>query len=206
MTAKPEPDNLAAALARFQADLPRLGKGNTADTGSYKYSYADLTDVSEVVLPLLGKQGLSFSAVPNVTEGQPVLVCKLRHVSGECDEAIWQLPPKGSPQQIGSAITYFRRYSLCAMTGVAPGGDDDDGREAEKSSHRPGDPTLQQEQLFDDFVGEIGTAEEQATISDIGARVKAAHRAGRLTKWQHDRLGRLAGERVATFKPAEVLS
>ena len=199
-----DPSGLAAALAAFQADLPRLGKANTADTGSYKYSYADLTDVSEVVLPLLGKQGLSFSAVPSVVDGQPVLVCKLRHVSGESDEAIWQLPPKGSPQQIGSAITYFRRYSLCAMTGVAPGGEDDDGQQAEKSEFRPGDPTPQQDALFDEFADEIKGAEDQPTIGDIGSRVKAAHRGGRLTKWQHDRLGRLAGEQVATFKPAEV--
>lgn len=199
-----DPSGLAEALAAFQAELPKLPKSKTAKTGTFDYDYADLAEASLIILPLLAKQGLSFSSKPTVLDGRPVLVSTLRHVSGESDEAIWELPPKGSPQQIGSAITYGRRYTLCAMTGVAAGDEDDDGQRAEKAEFRPGDPTPQQDALFDEFADEIKDAADQPTIGDIGARVKAAHRGGRLTKWQHDRLGRLAGEQVATFKPVEV--
>lgn len=194
-----EPANLGAALAAFQLELPRLPKSKTANTGSYDYDYADLAEASLIILPRLAKHGLSFSSKPTVLDGRPVLISTLRHASGDSDEAIWELPPKGTPQQIGSAITYGRRYTLCAMTGVAAGGEDDDGREAEKSEYRPGDPTPVQDALYEQFAEEVTHAQDQAAISDIGARVKAAHRGGRLTRWQHDRLGRLAGERVATF-------
>jgi hypothetical protein len=44
-------------------------------------------------------------------------------------------PTRGTPQQIGSALTYARRYILCAVTGVAPGGEDDDGKAAQQEVH-----------------------------------------------------------------------
>ena len=42
--------------------------------------------------------------------------------------------PNGTPQTIGGAITYARRYALLAVTGVAPDDDDDDGQAAEDES------------------------------------------------------------------------
>src|SRR6185369_14548512 len=77
-------ENLASALAAFQLELPRLAKGNTADMGNYIIKYADLAGVSTVVLPLLAKHGLSFSAKPTLDEaGRFVLEYSLRHQSGE---------------------------------------------------------------------------------------------------------------------------
>ena len=59
---------LAAALAAVQSALPVVHKGKTAsirsDKGSYGYSYADLSDVTAVIMPLLAKHGLSFSCTP----------------------------------------------------------------------------------------------------------------------------------------------
>lgn len=129
-------DSLAAALAAFQLHLPRIGKDNTAqvksEKGSYSYKYADLSDVNGTVLPALARHGLSFSAKPTLTEdGRFVLAYVLRHESGGVDEGSWPLPTSGTPQQIGSAVTYYRRYALCAVTGVAPD-DDDDGQAAQR--------------------------------------------------------------------------
>lgn len=128
--------NLAEALAAFQAQLPQIRKGNTAqvksDKGNFAYDYADLADVSAAVMPLLGNHGLSFSARPTVGEQGFVLFYKLAHESGESEEGVYPLPPAHTPpQQLGSAITYARRYALCAVTGVAPGGDDDDAAAAQ---------------------------------------------------------------------------
>ena len=107
------PENLAAALAAFQAEIPHIGKGNLAvvksDKGSYKYTYADLSDISAKVLPLLAKHGLSFSAKPTLNaEGKFVLEYALRHASGESDVGQYPLNATGTPQQVGSAITYAR--------------------------------------------------------------------------------------------------
>lgn len=118
---------LAAALAAFQAELPSIRKGNTADTGSYKYSYADLSDVSEAALPLLGSHGVAWSAQPTLMDGDFVLHYSLTHEGGEAIEGIYPLPARNTPPQaMGSAITYARRYAFTAITGLAPGGDDDD--------------------------------------------------------------------------------
>ena len=136
-----EPSGLFAALAALQADLPRIGKGNTADVTNaqgkklYSYKFADLADVSQAIMPKLGKVGLAFTSKPTLVDGQFVLVYKLTHVSGETDEGMYPLPANGTPQAIGGAITYARRYCLCAVTGIAPDGDDDDARAAE-DNHR----------------------------------------------------------------------
>lgn len=136
-----EHPSLAAALAAFQAALPKVGKDNTAkvasDKGSYTYRYADLSEISPVVLPLLAAQGLSWSTRPTLRDGRFVLLYALRHTSGEADEGEYPLPePRSSPQVLGSAITYARRYALCAVTGVAPGDDDDDAAAAQEQQQR----------------------------------------------------------------------
>lgn len=125
-------ESLAAALAAFQAELPTVEKGSTArvhtKTGpGYSFEYADLADISPRVLPLLGKHGLAWTTRPTLVEGAFLLIYELRHEGGESIEGVYPLPPASTPaQQLGGAITYARRYALCAVTGVAPGGDDHD--------------------------------------------------------------------------------
>jgi ERF superfamily len=126
---------LAEALAAFQANLPAVVKAATAKVKGqtkdgrpfeYEYGYADLADVSAVVLPLLGSLGLSFSAKPTLNaDGKFVLAYRLLHVSGDSDEGEYPLPSGGTAQELGSAITYARRYALCSVVGVAPDKDDD---------------------------------------------------------------------------------
>lgn len=135
------PQTLAAALAALQADLPTIAKSETANVqtkqSSYSYSYAGLASITEAIMPRLTRVGLSFTAAPTFQGDRFVLRCTLLHVSGEREEALYPLPTSGTPQAIGSAITYGRRYTLCAMTGVAPE-DDDDGAaaEAEQQANR----------------------------------------------------------------------
>ena len=141
-----KPETLAAALAAFQSELPHLGKANTANAGTYMYKYADLADVSTLVLPLLGKHGLSFSAKPTLTDdGRFVLEYTLRHAAGDSDTGRYPLPSSGSPQQIGSAITYARRYALSSVTGIAPD-EDDDGAAAKTVVEEPTEPPVSQSQ------------------------------------------------------------
>lgn len=143
MTAPPAeyPPSLAAALAQLQTKLPRISKSETAKVvsqkGSYSYSYAGLADISAQVLPLLGAVGLSFTAAPRFDEsGRYVLACTLLHASGEKQDGAYLLPTSGTPQALGSAITYGRRYILCSMTGIAPD-EDDDGAAAQAEAAQP---------------------------------------------------------------------
>lgn len=129
------PATLATALAVVQTRLPVVAKTQTANVrsekGSYSYDYADLADVSEAILPILGAVGLSWTCRPTFNaEGKFVLAYKLLHASGESEAGEYPLAASGTPQAMGSAISYARRYTLCAVTGVAPKGDDDDAAAA----------------------------------------------------------------------------
>lgn len=133
----------ADALAAFQENLPSIGKGSRAEVptkngGKYSYTYAALPDILEATLPALTKQGLSFTATPDVTEHGFVLRYALIHVGGHRESGCYPLPSpaSSSPQQIGSAITYGRRYCFTAVTGIAPD-EDDDGQTAADARSEP---------------------------------------------------------------------
>jgi hypothetical protein len=134
-------EHINAALVELQSQLPRISKDLTAKVqtktgGNYTYTYADLALISREVLPLLAKCGLAFTSRPTMRDGRFVLVYELRHSSGEQIEGEYPLLDRGTPQEVGGAITYARRYCLCAVTGVAPDDDDNDAIAAEKAAKR----------------------------------------------------------------------
>lgn len=120
---------LAESLAAFQGEAPTVHKDKTATVptksgGSYKYAYADLADVAAAAYPILAKHGLSFSCAPGITEGKAVVRGILLHSSGESIEGV--LPLQGNTaQEIGSSLTYARRYLLGCLTGIVTDADDD---------------------------------------------------------------------------------
>lgn len=136
--------NLAEALAAFQAEMPTVAKKKTAKVKGkskagndfeYTYNYADLADVSAAAMPLLSAHGLAFSATPRQGERGLELAGVLMHACGEEKEGA--LPLSGSTaQELGSSITYMRRYLLGCLTGIVTD-DDDDGQAASQSRQRP---------------------------------------------------------------------
>jgi len=120
-------NELAAALVSFQQEMPQVKKSNTANIptksgGSYKYKYADLADVYSAALPISSKKGLAV--VQGISNDH--LQTRLIHTSGQWieDDGIL-LPSNLNPQELGSAITYFRRYGSLSALGIAPEEDDD---------------------------------------------------------------------------------
>lgn len=126
---------LATALSKAQAEMQHAKKAE--DNPFFKSKYADLPAVIDVARPLLAKNGLSVSQMTDVDEnGKITLITQLMHSSGEWIRGYYPVNPvKTDPQAIGSAITYARRYSFCAVIGVAATGEDDDGNAA--SGHKP---------------------------------------------------------------------
>ena len=131
---QPATGQIAAALSAFQGEMPTVPKSHTAtvksDKGNYSYTYAGLADVTEAAAPLLAKHGLAFVTLPE--NGR--LVGLLLHASGESLSASLPLGG-GTPQQIGSSLTYMRRYLFGCMTGLVTD-DDDDGRGAQQAGAR----------------------------------------------------------------------
>lgn len=130
-----EHKSLTEALAAFQADLPDVSKGST--NPAFNSKYADLADVVKAVLPKLAEHGLAWITAPDRTKQGLVLRYELRHVSGESFTGVWPLPESSNAQQLGSWITYGRRYALSAVTGIAPDADDDGNAATGKVTSRP---------------------------------------------------------------------
>jgi len=136
--------DLCVALAAFQAKIPKIDRNRTvevetkADKDDYEYSYATLDHETEIVMPLLAAQGLSFTCLPGMsTDGRGLVVRYfLLHRTGGYIGAEWPISAESGGrmkglQALGSVITYVRRYALQSVTGVAPEGADDDGRAAD---------------------------------------------------------------------------
>lgn len=135
-----EHQTLAEALAAFQAEVPKMTKDETAkvksEKANYTYGYAGLDQFVEIVEPVLGKHGLAVTGVTTFRDGRFMAEVSLVHESGEEKTAHWPLPDplRVGPQDVGSALTYARRYLGWMLTGTFPGGVDDDGQKAQQSA------------------------------------------------------------------------
>jgi len=118
---------LNKALVEAQKQLRAPGKNRTvkvrSDKGNYSFDYATLDAIVETTLrPVLPDLGLWF--VQFAADGQ--MVTRIIHESGEsmdCGIPMPNIPAK--PQEAGSLISYFKRYSLCAAFGLVAEEDDD---------------------------------------------------------------------------------
>lgn len=122
---------LAAALVKVQSALRPIKRN--AENPFFKSSYVDLAALSETVLPLLTANGL---AVIQGGDG-PTLETMLVHESGEWISTHLPLHVGQKPQEMGSSITYARRYALAALVGAVSEGEDDDGNAASHPTSRP---------------------------------------------------------------------
>jgi len=132
---------LAAALAKAQGEMKSAIKSRTVrvvmkdNKGSYTFDYATLDDVWDAIRLPLTNNGLSIAQPIAVDAGKLTIETTLLHGSGEflSSTATHSL---GSVdlQGMGTAITYLRRYTLCAMVGVTSDEDDDGNNDA--GNHR----------------------------------------------------------------------
>ena len=124
---------LADALAKAQAEME--GAAKDAVNPHFRSKYADLASVRDACRPL-AKHGIAHLQ-PTRADGPHVTVTTLLiHSSGEwIAEDLTLTAGQNTPQSVGSAITYGRRYGLAAMVGIAP--EDDDGEAAEPRNATP---------------------------------------------------------------------
>lgn len=129
---------LAAALVAFQASAPTISKGRTANMGTYSYRYADLGDIWDAIRKPLKDNGLAVTQM--LSGGQQGFIgikTTLWHQSGETYSETVELPISArSPQDVGSAITYYKRYALSAALGLSTE-EDDDGAAASRPRPEP---------------------------------------------------------------------
>lgn len=132
-------NEIAAALAKAQGAFSAAERGHIAkvnskkgEGSSYSYSYADLAAYLDVCREPLAAQGLAVVQSPTVNGDAVTVITLLTHASGQWIESdpltlIADHDPDRhpTPQAIGSACTYARRYALSAMLAMASEVDDD---------------------------------------------------------------------------------
>jgi hypothetical protein len=129
-------DKIASALAKAQGQMTNPPKTKTANIGKYKYRYADLAEIIEHVRPVLSKHDLAVSQLIQ-TGDSTILVTRLLHASGQYLQCTYPLPKSAPAQDMGSALTYARRYSLCAILGIAADEDDDGAKAQDSEANAP---------------------------------------------------------------------
>lgn len=115
--------DIAAALSKAQADMTAapFDKANP----HFRNKYASLASVIDTIRAPLAANGLSYTQTTELRDGGLVLVTTLRHVSGQWIASEYPLPLAVKPQELGSALTYARRYSLSAIICISADEDDD---------------------------------------------------------------------------------
>lgn len=121
-------DELFAALSKAQGAM----KGAIKDSVNpfFKSKYADLAAVWEACREPLAANGLSVIQCPSSDGAKVSVTTVLGHHSGQWVRDTLSMECKdASPQAIGLAISYARRYSLSSIAGISQ--EDDDGEAAQ---------------------------------------------------------------------------
>lgn len=125
MTDKPQ--TIYQAFLKVCAGVDNVKRSATGQVGQQKYKYATLDQVLDMVNPLLEQNALALVQYVDDDTLRALLV----HESGEkLPLGGYNLGAIGKHQERGSAITYGRRYQLCAIFGITQ--EDDDGAAASK--------------------------------------------------------------------------
>ena len=117
--------NLYLKLAEVKKEVGKVSKNSK--NPHFKNTYADLNALIDAVEPILLEKGLlMLQPIQNGNVSTIIIDCE----SSESIESSIALPSLQDPQKLGSAITYFRRYTLQSLLGLMA--EDDDANKASK--------------------------------------------------------------------------
>lgn len=158
-------NELATALVKFQKDMPTIERSKTVSVGDkFSFDYAPLDQIVEKATPNLTKYGLAVSQL--VGEGGSVTTI-LMHESGQyIGETVTITPTSDRPQDLGSAITYAKRYSYASILGIVAEDDDDANRAQGNRSYTYTYRKSKQEEEEKPWLNE-GTPEWEKTVEKL---------------------------------------
>lgn len=124
-------NNLSNKFMKVLNEVPNFVTDETAQAGKKTYKYLNLATILKTIKPVFEKHGLAFSqrvTFDNAGEARQVIGTVETIIFDSEEQMVACSYPffvTGDPQQVGSAITYARRYSLYAVLGIFPDKDDD---------------------------------------------------------------------------------
>lgn len=126
------------ALAQAKTEFTPIIKRRQVDyehkdrQGRTKYKYEELADITDVIVPILAKYGITHSFEVDQSDRPKIKVrCLLAHANGYQVEGKWMegvedtSGQKSPNQAIASTITFWQRGALKSALGIAAGRDDD---------------------------------------------------------------------------------
>lgn len=128
-----ENNSLLQKFAAVLNEVPNFSTDETAQTGHRTYRYLSLATLLKNIKPIFAKHGLAFSqrvSFDGNGDGQQTIGTVETVIFDETgQQTVCSYPffVTGDPRQVGSAITYARRYSLTTILGIFPDKDDDGG-------------------------------------------------------------------------------
>jgi len=160
--------HIAAAFVKAQRQFgPAL---KTSTNPHFRSKYADLSNCIEAVIDALNANGIGLMQRTYESKDGVMVETIFVHESGEVMECgLLHVPAaKQDPQGYGSALTYARRYSLLAATGLAP--EDDDGNASRRTEVKS---EVNEHQMAD----LLASMDEVTTIADLQKTYKLAYTA-----------------------------
>ena len=122
--------NLYLKLAEVKREVGKVSKNSK--NPHFKNTYADLNALIDAVEPILLEKGLlMLQPIQNGCVSTIIIDCE----NEEEIESSIELPQLQDPQKLGSAITYFRRYTLQSLLSLMA--EDDDGNKASAPTPKP---------------------------------------------------------------------
>lgn len=158
-----ETNELFAAFSEFQGELDNASKGKSG----HGYKYADLAECINTAKPFLVKYGLAVSQLLGSNDdGKATLTTILTHKSGQylADTTVMAEAKlqggggKNPVQELGSAITYSRRYSYAAILGIAQ--EDDDAASLTRKQENKARASFNPQECLNKFTSAASSANE----------------------------------------------
>lgn len=162
-------NELATALAKAQGEI--TGALKDSANPFFKSKYADLASCWDACRAPLSKNGLAVIQAMDTTAEHCHLISRLIHSSGQWISSVTPIQPKDdTPQAMGSALTYARRYALTAMVGIAQV--DDDGNAASGRPTVPVTPHSDTSHIHPDLALKAAVKMRELLEMDVGHEIK----------------------------------
>ncbi len=127
-----------AAFAKARANFKPIAMDKV--NPHFRNRYASLSAVLAATLPALAAEGLALSTRTFVRDGLVIAETQIVYRGMSVVEAAWPVGKAEMGQQaLGSALTYARRYTICAVLCVCAD-EDDDGEAATRSAAKADTP------------------------------------------------------------------
>lgn len=146
MQTSQETTNLVKALIAAAPEIQSIPKSKEAGFGKFAYKYATLDSLIDMLRKVLPKHGLWFIQMPTRNGETSSLTTRIFHSSGEWMEDCIEMTDTQlvgtvtDTQKVGASITYYRRYALSAIFGIAADEDVDGNLNNVQRPQQPSKP------------------------------------------------------------------